>query len=329
MVAHACKYDFDPITSRKMYYCPACDAWFGTLELCEEHLEAYGPQPIVEFGEYCVHKTPTPRSGDTLLGQVLGYLSELLFWADTEGKCRFIDQLWPFEFFPLADVDNFFIDIFVKHYNTNSQKQYNRGADQGNKFHNAIFGWIDDAKTSLLGTIDDTKKKIENKLIYPIKAQIRTKIEPAINDLLSKINVAENKIASEIEPAVNEIKSKMSSAESAIKDVESRINDAVGRVSNMESTVETTVQKVNNAQAEIDTAIHNFESRMSELESRSNTLTDSMNDLQKKMDTARNTIERHTQNIASLLERVKELEEKTRGQDSYIDWIKRRLGGLV
>ena len=161
------------------------------------------PEPVLEFGEYVTHKTPEVRPEDSLLGKVLGYLSELLFWADIEGKCRFIDVVVPDEWW-CKWVQDFFISIFKGHYNANYQTQYNRGADQGNKFHTAIFGWIDDAKSDLLGQIEATKRKIETELISPIKAKIR-EIEPTVNDLLSRLKTAE----------------------ATVGDVENRINDAV------------------------------------------------------------------------------------------------------
>lgn len=158
--------------------------------------------PTVEFGEYVTHKTPTARRDDTLLGKVTGYLSEMLFWADIEGKCRFIDLLIP-EWPVIGVLDNIFINIFKRHYEKNYQKQYNRGADQGNKIHSTVFGWIDDTKDMLMGQINEAKKKIETELINPIRAKLRP-----------------------IEVRVGQMMYRVADAEKRVKEFQDRINDA-------------------------------------------------------------------------------------------------------
>jgi len=245
----------------------------------------YVPPPTVEIGEYVTHRSPTARSADTLLGKVMGYLSELLFWADIEGKCRFIDAIVP-EVFIIGEIDNLFIQMFRNHYNANYQKQYNRGADQGNKFHQAIFGWIDEAKSNLLGIIDETRRKIERDLINPLKAKIKDEVEPIVNDLLNRVKTAE----------------------STIRDAENRINQALGDVSKLKDNVASLNRSVNTVKSDLEASVRNFQSKMNKLDIRLNN--------------ANTDLTQHTKDIRELFEKVKELEGKVSDQGSSLDWFK-------
>lgn len=279
------------------YTCSYCGQVFPTYREKSYH-QVYCPQkptttptptptPTVTIGEYVTHKSPVARSGDTILGKITGYLSELLFWADIEGKCRFIDAIIP-EILIIGQIDNLFINMFQKHYNANYQKQYNRGADQGNKMNQQIMGWVDEAKEGLLATIDDTKRRIETELINPLRDKIRT-LEPRINDAINR----------------------MQTVEGTVKDAENRINEALGDVRKLDAEVNNVVTKVNATITKMNTAISNFDSKLGVFEGR--------------LAEANNLLNEHTNKLNELFNRVRELEEERR-QILKIPSIREALG---
>lgn len=201
---HECKSTYNRYTKKYQPYCSECGRFFSDQASCEAHLLAVPIEPIepeitlpaVEFGEYVTHKAPTPRSGDTLLGKVMGYLSEMLFWADNEGKCSFVDVVVP-DWFPINAVQGILWALFKKHYNANYQKQYNRGADQGNKIHNAVFGWIDDAtkdvRDRLEAMLNDAKSKLQSQI-----SELQ-RLADRYSSQLGELDSAKNKLLADVE----------------------------------------------------------------------------------------------------------------------------------
>lgn len=111
---------------------------------------------------YATHRTPTARSKDMPIGRMMGYMSELQFYMDIEGKCGLIDALWAWEFWPLAGVDDFFINLFKRHYERNYQSVYNQGADRGNEINNQILGWVNDLKSQTFREILRQKTRLQD-----------------------------------------------------------------------------------------------------------------------------------------------------------------------
>ena len=184
--------------------------YYTTYEERKRMEEAYEEaKPIVEFGEYVTHKSPTARRTDTLLGKTIGYLSELLFWADLDGQCRFLDALVP-EWFPISVLDDLFISILRGHYNRNYQKQYNRGADQGNKLHNAVFGWIDVAKKDISNRF--------NKLLGDAKSRLQSQI----NEL--------DRLTGQFKSQLGSLESAKNKALASIEDLDSRLREVEAKL---------------------------------------------------------------------------------------------------
>lgn len=229
---HECKSTYNRYTKRYQPYCSACGRFFSDQASCQEHLvtapiEPEIALPAVEFGEYVTHKSPTPRSGDTLLGKVVGYLSELLFWADIEGKCRFVDVVVP-DWFPINAVQGILWALFKQHYNASYQGQYNKGAEQGNKIHNAVFGWIDDATENLMAQINEAKRRIETDLINPIKAKIR-EIEPIVDDITDRIKTAEATVG-KVEDRIDDARRDLEKHTGDIRELFDRVKTLEGKM---------------------------------------------------------------------------------------------------
>jgi len=309
MMSHACRL------SKRGYYCPECGTGFTSEEECLKHIVTAppvveveppttpepSPVPVVEFGEYVPHKSPTPRDGDTLLGRAMGYLSELLFWADIEGKCNFIDSIFPE--FPLIDwIDNVFISIFQSHYNANYQKQYNRGADQGNIFNKAIFGWIDDAKTKMAWVINDVKNKIETDLINPIKIKLS-----ALNDQIDAFEVKVSDFTSKIgqfDTKINNFSTDISGFSSKIDGFKNDLSNAYTKLGDLDSLTST----LNGRIGDIETAVSSFENKINSAYARVNDAEARLEAFNSRLVEANKVLNEHALNINDLIERVKTLE---------------------
>ena len=162
---------------------------------------------------YVTHKWPRPRAKDTPLGKIMGYVSELLFWADQEGKCSTVDALWP-EVWPIDWVDDVFINIFKDHYNKNYQGQYNRGADQGNKMNKEIMGWLDDLKDKAFAEVDRVKKYIETNLIQPLQTDLNR-----AKNTLKQLGIDVDSLESDIRKTRSDVADTLRDLSSHTKDI--------------------------------------------------------------------------------------------------------------
>jgi hypothetical protein len=127
------------------------------------------------------HKTPTPRTNDTPIGKMMGYLSEIQTYLKFESFAEAVRVTWVLDFWPLSYVEDALVGIVQWAYNNAYQNAYNSGADRGNEINKEILGWIEDLRNQtmdLIGKLDRARIDAENWL---------SDHEKRIKDLESKI----------------------------------------------------------------------------------------------------------------------------------------------
>lgn len=154
---------------------------------------------------YITKRYPSPRTYDTSIGKVMGYLAELDFYLEHEQTCLKIASLFsPINFFPLYYLKDWLINLHRRIYEDNYQKVYDQGADRGNEINRQILGWLDDLKGDAYKKIDDAKRylydlintvnsklKILNKDVINFEADINKLIadfNAKVNDAIKKVN---------------------------------------------------------------------------------------------------------------------------------------------
>ena len=160
----------------------------------------------------------------------------------------------------------------------------------GDSAYAQIFGRAEEEIDKVIGMLEEAKTKIERELINPIRNKIRTEIEPAVNNLLSRVK----------------------SAETTITDAEARINEALTDVANLKDNVASLNKQVNDVRAKVDQTISDFQSRTNKLDI--------------GLGGANIKLGEHTKDITDLFERVKKLEGKTTEQGNLLDWFKGKIG---
>jgi hypothetical protein len=96
---------------------------------------------------------PQPRSGDTPIGKIIGYLQAAHLYMNLEGWAGAIDLIMP-NWFPINIVQDALISIVKAIYKANVQGAYDGGADRGNQMNNEILGWVQDLRTQAQNQID-------------------------------------------------------------------------------------------------------------------------------------------------------------------------------
>jgi len=112
-------------------------------------------------------RNPQPRSYDTVLGKIMGFLSHAQFYLDCEGQAEKVDAFIP-SIFPLTYLENALIGLWQAHYEANYQKAYNQGADKGNELDSKIFGWIDETRSQIeskfSSLLSEAKEKLQDQI---------------------------------------------------------------------------------------------------------------------------------------------------------------------
>lgn len=99
-------------------------------------------------------RTPATRTGDTLIGQIMGYIQEYQTYLNYEMWAEGIRAVWVLDFWPLSAIENALVGIVQWAYNNAFQGAYNAGADKGNQINKEIMGWVDNLRNQAMSLID-------------------------------------------------------------------------------------------------------------------------------------------------------------------------------
>lgn len=105
-------------------------------------------------------RTPTPRTGDTPIGQMMGYLQEYQAYLNYEMWAEGIRAVWLLDWWPLSLIEDALVGIVQWAYSNAFQGAYNAGADKGNQINNQIMGWVDSLRNeamNFIGKLDDAR----------------------------------------------------------------------------------------------------------------------------------------------------------------------------
>jgi len=108
------------------------------------------------------HRNPTPRAGDTPVGKMIGYLSEVQTWLKYESFAEGVRAVWVLDFFPLSLIEDVLVRIVQWAYDNVYQNSYNAGADQGNQINKEILGWVENLRTEAENWLNDHEARIKN-----------------------------------------------------------------------------------------------------------------------------------------------------------------------
>ena len=102
------------------------------------------------------------------------------------------------------------------------------GVRIGDQSYDMIFGRAEEEINKVIGMIDETKAKIERELIKPIRDKIRTEIEPAVDDLLSRVKTAEATVG-KIEDRIDDARRDLEKHTGDIKELFDRVKTLEGK----------------------------------------------------------------------------------------------------
>jgi len=209
---------------------------------------------------YITKKTPTPRSTDTTLGKVMGYLAELLEYLKWENMALSVDTLFP-DVWPLDLVQNLLINVCRGLYDRIYQGAYNRGADKGNEINNQIVGWLDALRSQAFSEIDKAKAYIQTNLINPIKSNIDTYITPKIKEAMSHISTIETNINTAFKN-INTMTSKITGFDSQLKSFARDIESQRNKLNEIVEVANNTVAQLR----DLENVVNNIDNRLRAVE---------------------------------------------------------------
>jgi prefoldin subunit 5 len=216
---------------------------------------------------YIELKTPTPRSYDTPIGKVMGYLANILEWLRWENYAAQIDAIFP-DWWPMGSVQGFLIDICKACYNALYQKAYDNGADKGNEINSQIMGWVDDAKRRAESLVNDAKAYVENNLIAPIRNQINNQITPALNDARAQISKFKSDIDN-MANRINQFQTSLNSMDGTIKNFDMKLQSFNAKLSDLTrqaDNLNAQISQINKTISDFKTQIKNLDERVKRLE---------------------------------------------------------------
>lgn len=110
------------------------------------------------------HRNPTPRAGDTPVGKMIGYLSEVQTWLKYESFAEGVRAVWLLDFWPFSIIEDKLVAVVQWAYDNVFQNSYDAGADRGNEINKEILGWVEDLRNeamSLIGKLDRARSDAE------------------------------------------------------------------------------------------------------------------------------------------------------------------------
>ena len=189
-------------------------------------------------------RSPSRRTYDTPLGQIMGYLQhEIVYWQWEIEAAKWLAYIptW----FPLNVLHDAINGIFQAAYDTIYQRAYNEGAKKGNEMNSEILGWVDKARTDLTSKVNSVKSELDRTL----------------SSVKTDVAAAKRKV-SDLNASLNEVAVDLSGLKTTISSLNSSVVNVRGRVSSLDTEVSQMLSKVRSHTLSID----NLKLRMKRLE---------------------------------------------------------------